>query len=376
MIRPARGQSPFGQIVSSRDPCSERSIIMSVQHAFDFVIQWHLTERCNLRCRHCYQDGARGSELALPEIRRGIDEISGMFEAWAESYGITFSPSFNITGGEPFLRNDLPDILAELGRRGYDLFFLTNGTLVTRDRARMLADTGVKGVQVSIEGCEEIHDDIRGKGSFDRSAEGIEQLLDAGLKVTLNVTLSRLNAKSMKKVVMFASHMGAQRVGFSRLVPAGKGSSLIAEMLPPEQVKELYTELFALDIPNLELVTGDPVAAQMKSAPAGRKKNKQSVPAGGCAAGVSGLTFLPDGTIVPCRRLLIPIGNLREDSIREVWAMSPVLEALRDKSRYKGRCGSCSRWDACRGCRAIAYAYSCSQGRDDFLAEDTQCFHT
>ncbi len=95
---------------------------------------------------------------------------------------------------------------------------------------------------------------------------------------------------------------------------------------------------------------------------------------GGCAAGVSGLTIRPDGTMNPCRRLNIPIGNLRKDSIRDIWATSEVLCSLRDKSKYKGKCGKCNRWANCRGCRAIAYAYSQSVGKNDFLAEDPQCF--
>jgi radical SAM protein with 4Fe4S-binding SPASM domain len=99
-----------------------------------------------------------------------------------------------------------------------------------------------------------------------------------------------------------------------------------------------------------------------------------SIPAGGCAAGVSGLTILPDGTITPCRRLPIPIGNARTDSLREVWATSSVLNRLRDKSAYKGKCKKCIRWFQCKGCRAIAYAYSQSKGKGDFLAEDPQCF--
>jgi AdoMet-dependent heme synthase len=119
-------------------------------------------------------------------------------------------------------------------------------------------------------------------------------------------------------------------------------------------------------------VTGDPVASQMTAESGSRDQG--DVPTGGCAAGVSGLTFLPDGTITPCRRLAIPVGNVRTDNLREVWATSDVLNALRDRSRYKGRCGVCSRWADCRGCRAIAYAYSQSRGGEDFLWEDPQCF--
>lgn len=88
-----------------------------------------------------------------------------------------------------------------------------------------------------------------------------------------------------------------------------------------------------------------------------------------CQAGISGLTLLPDGTIMPCRRLNVPIGNVRKDSLREVWVSSEVLQQLRNKEIYKGKCGICRRWATCRGCRAIAYAHS-----GDLLTEDPQCF--
>lgn len=344
---------------------------MSTSQAFEFFIQWHLTENCNLRCRHCYQ-GERGiEEMSLLEIKTTVAEVSAMLSDWSETYDISFSPSINITGGEPFLRKDLFAILAEIKKYGIDAYLLSNGTLITRERAKVIHELGVKGVQVSIEGPEETHDAIRGKGSFALSVGGIENLVDAGVSVTLNVTLSDLNAGEVKKIVAFASHVGARRVGFSRLVPTGRGRALLSHTLAPEKVKELYESLLDLRIKGLDIVTGDPVASQMKVKPDGDAGN---IAVSGCAAGVSGLTILPNGSVTPCRRLPVSIGSVRRDSLRELWVSSPVLESLRDRSRYKGKCGGCSRWAHCRGCRAIAYAFSRSKGEDDLLAEDPQCF--
>jgi radical SAM protein with 4Fe4S-binding SPASM domain len=344
---------------------------LSANEPFDFFIQWHLTEKCNLWCKHCYQGERSTEELSLPEAKKVIAEVSAMLKDWSEAYDVAFSPSFNITGGEPFLRCDLFDILGEIKKSGFETFLLTNGTLVDRTRSRMLADVGVKGVQVSIEGAEEVHDSIRGEGSFAASAAGIEHLVDAGIPVTLNVTLSNLNAMHMKKVIAFGSHVGASRVGFSRLVPYGRGRSLLTQTLGPERVKELYELLWSLEIQSLELVTGDPLASQMKVQSNGDVGNTAVA---GCAAGVSGLTILPNGNVTPCRRLPLSLGNVRRHSLRRIWATSPVLEALRDRSRYQGKCGTCNRWAHCRGCRAIAYAFSRSRGEDDFLADDPQCF--
>jgi len=344
---------------------------MSITKPLDFFIQWHLTENCNLSCRHCYQ-GERGTdEMPLADIRRTIAEAADMITAWSEDYGIAFSRSINITGGEPLLRKDLFAILEEVRRQGFDCSLLTNGTLVTNDIAKALVDLKITGVQVSMEGPEEIHDFIRGEGSFTASASGVEYLVDAGIPVTINATLSSLNASSLKHVIAFASHVGAQRVGFSRLVPAGKGRALLSRMLLPEEVMDLYKSVLPLEIRALEIVTGDPIAAQMDKPSNGDAGNTAT---SGCSAGVAGLTILPSGNVTPCRRLPLSLGNVRRDSLREIWATSPVLEALRDRSGYKGKCGTCHRWSHCRGCRAIAYAYSRSQGNDDFLADDPQCF--
>lgn len=345
---------------------------MSINHAFDFFIQWHLTERCNLRCKHCYQEDRKIKEMALSGIKRVVGNVSDMLESWAEMYDIAFSRSFNVTGGEPFLRKDIFSILGEIKKKGFDIHILSNGILIDREMAKRLSDMAVKGVQISIEGPEEVHETIRGKGSFSQSLKGIQHLLDAGITVTLNVTLSLINADYFLDMITLATSVGAQRLGFSRLVPSGRGMKLLDSMLKKERVKELYKAIFSKNIGGLEIVTGDPIASQLyKSAD---EDERDSIPKGGCAAGVSGLTFLPDGTITPCRRLPIPIGNVLQDELRDIWATSKVLGAIRNRKRYKGKCGRCRRWSYCRGCRAIAYAYAQSRGKDDFFAEDPQCF--
>jgi AdoMet-dependent heme synthase len=345
---------------------------MTLTRPYDFLIQWHLTERCNLRCRHCYQEGGQSEELGFSAIERGIDEATQMVEAWQAAYDLEFSPSFNVTGGEPFLRPDLVEILESMVSRGWEVYLLSNGTLITSDRAAILAELGISGVQVSLEGPEKVHELIRGPGSFAAALNGVRHLLQAGVRVSLNTTLSRLNAPYFMDLVELAASLKVPRLGFSRLVPSGQGKDLLDQMLSPRQVQELYETAFALRVPGLEIVSGDPVAAQM-SAPA-EGGDSGAIPGGGCAAGVSGLTILPDGTVTPCRRLPLAIGNISREALREIWAAAPVLTALRDRSRYRGKCGTCGRWADCRGCRAIAYAYAKSWGTDDFLAPDPQCF--
>lgn len=349
---------------------------MPVINGYEFFIQWHLTECCNLRCTHCYQEtDPGGEELSFPEIVSVIEETADMLAAWREAYGIDFSPSFHVTGGEPLLHRDLPAIIAEMKKRQFAVYLLSNGTLITASWAKRLAGLGVDGVQISLEGPGPIHEDIRGPGSFAAALSGAQHLVAAGVKVIFNTTLSRLNASSFRDLVPLSLSLGVRELGFARLVPSGRGEALLDQMLSPGELIKFYQEILSIEVNSLDVGSGDPLANQISVAAPPESGEADSFPWGGCAAGVSGLTLLPNGTILPCRRLPVPLGNVRQERLREIWATSPVLEALRDKSRYSGKCGSCPRWAQCRGCRAIAYACCRAQGAPDFLAPDPQCFY-
>ena len=345
---------------------------MSVNNTHDFFIQWHITEKCNLRCLHCYQEDRLTAELPLKSIKEVIDEAADMIWDWEEMYGVKIPMSYNISGGEPLLRSDLFEILEEISWKGSDIYILSNGTKITKEIARKLARNKVSGVQVSIEGPEKIHEDIRGTGSFAASISGVKNLIAFGIPVTLNATLSTVNAGYFPEMVDLSKSLGVQKIGFSRLVPYGRGLAMLDKMIAVDEVKKLYRNIFSTDASPVRIVTGDPVASQFAMNEVTEDMGDTAI--GGCAAGVSGLTIMADGTITPCRRLNIPIGNVLEDSLREVWSVSPVLEALRDRKRYEGRCGRCKRWANCRGCRAITYAYSKANGKENYLAEDPQCY--
>jgi AdoMet-dependent heme synthase len=305
------------------------------------------------------------------EIDRTISIFSDTIKTWSELYEITFSPAASVTGGEPFLHHDLSRILSSLRMNNFDVSVLTNGTLIKKSEAAMLAGIPVKRVQVSLEGPDRVHDAIRGTGSFQSAVRGISHLLSKDIKVTLNLTLSALNVDYLEEMALFGASLGVDRVGFSRLVPSGRGLALINTMLDKDRLKEAYNRIRAIDIPGIEIVTGDPIYSCARD---NTRPENATAPFGGCAAGVSGLTILPDGTLLPCRRLNVPLGNILKDNLRTVWAASPVLSDLRNKEKYTGRCSSCVFWARCRGCRAIACQYSAAQGRASYLSEDPQCF--
>jgi len=338
---------------------------------FQFFIQWHLTEQCNLRCRHCYQGRGEVREMTVGEVKREIDGATRMFQAWEEEHGIRVSPSIHFTGGEPFLYRGLLDVIAYSKTKGYGVAMMTNGCLITKERAQKVSHLGVSDIQVSLEGPPELHASIRGKGSFHAAAKGVEHLVAAGSRVSANVTLSRLNVDKIEETVEVARETGFHRIGFSRMVPCGRGKALLTELLTPQELKSAYQKILSANTPTFEVVSGDPLAGMLSE---GNLPSSCDLTLSGCSAGFSGVTVTSDGSVMPCRRIGLVAGNLKKKPLRAIWASSRLLWQLRKRESYRGKCGQCSLWPSCRGCRAVAYAYSSTQGRPDLFADDPQCW--
>lgn len=339
------------------------------ESSFSFFVQWHLTERCNLRCRHCYQ-GAVPDEMSYEEVCLAIDDIKNTIEGWREEYAMEIPPSFHFTGGEPFLRRDLFSILSYASSLGFELSILSNGTLITDAMAARIKKAGVTDVQVSMEGLKKVHDAIRGDGSYERTLRGIKYLVANGVDTNINITLSHVNADQIEGLLDLAEEVGFNAVTFSRLVPCGRGKGLAGEMLNANELAVLYTHARKLGKERkVQLSSRDPL---FTLAEISGDVPQIDFPVGGCAAGMFGVTVTSDGGVMPCRRMNMVVGNIRKQSLREIWAKSPVMWKLRQRSEYHGGCETCYYWPVCRGCRAIAIAAS-SSGRKDYLGPDPQC---
>jgi radical SAM protein with 4Fe4S-binding SPASM domain len=343
----------------------------AIKTPFEFFIQWHLTERCNLRCRHCYQESNRVYEMTPDEVKKEIDGATEMFQAWEEDHGISVSPSIHFTGGEPLLYKGLWDVVTHSREGGYRVAMMTNGTLLTKDDAMKASSLGIDDIQVSLEGPPEIHDSIRGKGSFAAASRGVEELIQARNRVSANVTLSRLNVEKIEETAEIARRMGFYAIGFSRVVPCGEGKGLLESLPSPQEIRYAYQRIISLDSPAFRVRSGDPLAglSLQSDPPAGG-----DITLSGCSAGFSGVTIRSDGSVMPCRRIGLVAGNLKKDSLRRIWASSEILWQLRRRESYKGKCGRCVFWPSCRGCRAVSYAYSVAQGKPDLFADDPQCW--
>jgi len=330
--------------------------------ADEFYFQWHITERCNKHCRHCYQDGAHSGELPLGQLERVLDIMSEAGTAGGRR------GTLSLTGGEPFLRRD--DLFA-LARRvdtddafaHYDI--LTNGSLVDDATSEELTKLKkLRRVQVSLEGgTPRVNDAIRGVGSFDETLQAIRTMKRHGLTVGVMTTISRTNAHDVSAVIDLLAQERVDTLAMERLVPEGHGLAMRSQMLSPEELHELYGSLYwrAKQGGAPRLLLYRPLFAQV--AP-----DDPTIGAL-CSVGNNALTLMPDGTVYPCRRLPISIGNVLEDGLFNIWYGSDLLWQIRAPENLKGKCRDCAFLASCRGCRAMEYAVT-----GDYHAEDPQCW--
>lgn len=195
------------------------------------VVVWNITRRCNLKCVHCYahaKDQSFNNELTTEEGKSLIDDLF-QFKV----------PVLLLSGGEPTIRKDLPELAAYAVEKGMRAVISTNGTLITQQMARVLKDIGLSYVGISLDGMEEINDRFRGvKGAFRAALEGIKNCQDAGIKVGLRFTINKLNVGEIENIFNLLEDMDIPRVCFYHLVYSGRGSKLVEEDLTHNETRK------------------------------------------------------------------------------------------------------------------------------------------
>jgi radical SAM protein with 4Fe4S-binding SPASM domain len=324
-----------------------------------FTLQLHITDACQLRCRHCYRDAAH-AQLPLADLRRIVDQLTAFCVRYRRAGRVTFA------GGEPLLRRD--DLLA-LSRQartaGHQVHVLTNGVLIDRRTGDALRDAGVLRVQVSIDGDESAHDELRGAGAYSHAAAALRCIVAAGMHATISMTMGRWNHQCLESVIALARSCPA-KLFVSRFVPCGHGMAMADDTLDAREWHAVMRRCRrVMRDHRAGVAMRDPLYVPMLRR--GRLNGCGECGVGGCAIGYFGLAVESDGKAYPCRRLPIVIGTMPAMTIEQVWN-APLMQALRDRDRLGGACGRCRwRWQ-CGGCRAIAHGAT-----GDCLAEDPQC---
>ena len=347
------------------------------------VVVWNATRRCNLQCIHCYsssQNVRYSDELNTDEGKRLISDLA--------SFG---SPVLLFSGGEPLLRKDLPELVQFAVDKGMRAVISTNGTLITKDKARVFSKIGLSYVGVSIDGMKKTHDLFRGvKGAYDAALRGIRNCQDAGIKVGVRFTITGKNYSEIPAIFDFIEKENIPRACFYHLVYSGRGSALIEEDLSHTETRKVVDvimdrtrDLFErgmskeiLTVDNhadgpyiyLRLLKEDPKRAEEVLELLKMNEGNNSGRGIGCVSW--------DGEVYADQFWRnISFGNVRKRPFSKIWldTSNELMAQLKDKkSHVKGRCATCRWLDVCGGnFRARAESVS-----GDIWAPDPACYLT
>jgi len=328
---------------------------------------WELTHACNLKCKHCFSQSGRPekNELTTQEIKNAIDSFS-------ESK-VFF---INFTGGEPMMRGDLFDILQHATTKKISIDLSTNGLLIGQNTIDQLKETNVFQVQVSIDGLEETHDNLRGPGAFQHALRSIELLRNNDLQVVVSATINKTNIKQASDIIDFTANVGASIFKITLFAPIGRGGHNKDELsLSQEDVRYLATIMATKQDEygdRLTLHNDNCFPWLLQNSPL-YDSNELQTKNVCCAAGTSSLFITASGDFVPCPFLRdFVIGNLRDCKFQGIWE-SDLLNIFRNltPNDYKGKCNKCVYlgYKCFGGCRAAAFMKS-----GDLYGEDPYCY--
>ena len=364
-----------------------------------FMVIWETTHACDLACRHCRAEAQPEHDaltLTTDEARRLLHQV--------ESFGRP-RPIVIFTGGDPFKRADLFELVRYAGGIGLPVAVSPSGTpLLTEENLRRLQEPGAKAISLSIDGSSaERHDDFRRvPGSFELTSNGWRVARAIGLKTQINTTVTRYNLHDLPGIFQLVQQIGAMTWSLFFLVPTGRGRQedevspgeyetvmhflydvskyISAKPVEGHHYKRVVLQRAILEekgIPLEDHFTLDPAYYELK---AGLQEVVRQAGLQPRAAGTihrtpmhinagNGFVFVSRrGDVFPSGFLPLSGGNVRDRSLVEIYRDAPLFRSLRDLDQYGGRCGRCEFVGVCGGSRSRAYAVT-----GDPLAEEPFC---
>lgn len=336
-----------------------------------FSFQWHITDECDQRCKHCYifsEDDCKKTDCMTWD--QMYDTFYNCID-FCKVYDRT--PYFYITGGDPILHKDFWKLL-ELMKR-FDIHFtvLGNPFHLNDEVCFKLKEYGCEKYQLSLDGMRETHDWFRKPGSFDITLEKISCIKRAGIRSVIMTTVSEVNIDEIPDIIDTVVAHKADVFAFARYCPTSEEKDIGIEPLRYRKLLETCDRKFKeYEDSGCETYFNkkDHLWTLYEYETGGFKipqNAEEGMIYGGCNCGNCHLTIIPTGDIFACRRVEnSKVGNVFEERIADVWVSR--MEDYREYTKFE-KCAGCELLAWCRGCPAVA-----SGKTDDFYSKDPQCW--
>lgn len=340
--------------------CADGSI--EYTYARPFILELEITRRCNLRCLHCY---AQAEPDAAEHLSRA--EIRGILDQ-ARELGID---ELSLTGGEATLHPDFVPTIDDALERGFNVRFVSNGTLLDEPLVRELCQRPIKLVTISLDGATaEAHDRIRGPGSHARTLRAIGLLQEAGFSLSIITAFSALNIEELDGLLDFCV---ARRLNWQVQMTSAKGRCPRPITLSPEQYYRLgqkIAEAYVAPLP-IQIVPMDDLATPSLFEPLAALWRTWK---GRCVGGILNLFVRANGDVTPCSAMAFDgcaVGNLRRERLADICREERCRRLVeRGFGELTGVCGRCPFAGSCRGGCPDIRVSMCSRA-----SENEYCFY-
>lgn len=336
-----RIQEQIEQLILPDGACPIHDLDLQIEAPFSarpsapYRMDLALTYRCNNDCLHCYNARPRSyPEMDTAQWKRVIDKL------WNLSI-----PHVVFTGGEPTLREDLPELIAYAQNKGQIAGINTNGRRLSDPAyVQKLVAAGLDHVQITLESHDpDIHDSmVARKGAWKQTVAGIQNTVQSKLYMMTNTTMLQANSPYMSKTLDFLADMGVPTVGLNALIYAGHGATVGTGLRESELPALLELARHKTEIHDQRLIwytptqycNFDPMQLEL-----GVK---------GCTAALYNMCIEPNGCVLPCQSYYHSLGNFLESDWEAIWNHELCIW-LRERKYVQEKCRHCMLLPECGG---------------------------
>ena len=358
--------------------CQDKSEVLRVEteesiYEIEFgQIQIEITGRCNMACEHCRASHELHKDMPVDQIVKIL------------RFARRYSPNYKevvISGGEPLIHRDFPDILNAVRENGGESIFLsTNGSLLEEEYLHQISKLQFKRftVSVSLDSTNaQVHDLFRNySGAFSGAVRALRLVAERGspgIIASARVTLQPDQIQSMEEITDFVFRLGCNRISLSSIYPSGRSIDRPEFWMTLEQKKQFLEKVYALREAyptTFQISTNDPLKCLVRDV-CDDVGSGDEVVFDGCPAAAVTFNVGANGDMTPCALMNLPMFNvfgLTVDEIAGRYRESDIVKNMLDMN-LRGKCSICDKKYRCGGCRARALARN-----GHYLAEDPDCW--
>ena len=334
-----------------------------------FAIQWHITDYCDQRCKHCYIF-SEGHPKLITTSWGNLQKTLAEIEVFCEKIGRT--PYIYLTGGDPILHPNFLQLLTLFKDKNIRFCIMGNPFHLTAENCKRMKELGCVKYQVSLDGLEQTHDMFRKPGSFRATIEAIKLIKSAGMWATVMTTVSKTNMDEIPQLIDLVDELGVDVYAVGRYCPTSVEKAYDEDIhIPPLEYKAFLERCWE----KYEQHKNSNTTFQLKDhlwTLFLYEQGLYQIPEGdqicdGCNCGRNHVTILPNGDVYACRRMESKVGNVLQNSLYDIWTNQ--MNEYRQYDKFV-KCSKCELKRVCRGCPSVTYGYT-----HDMYAADPQCWH-